>query len=143
MKAVKTRIDGIDLLIQTLNEPVELASQEPVLVAGRATEPTSRLSTTSPERQTSPTGIKEEFAKSYDSIRTVIAGIARDIGGGLAGIASTVRPREVEMEFNIAFETGTNMWVVTGKGEVGLKVTLKWDLAATPSVVVSGAGAND
>jgi len=111
MKAIKETIGNTTILIQAIEEDLDIIGET---ASGRATE---------------LTGVEDQLKEAYSKTKLVINAIAEDIGAHLKKIRSSVRPDEVEMEFSIGISAQAGpIWILSGKGETGLKVTMTWEL---------------
>lgn len=111
METVRTSIGDTEVLIAAIDENVEILGAPP---GGRATR---------------TTGITDDLRHAYEKAKTVIAEIASDIGKQMHDVAATSRPAELELEFDLGFSAQAGAWVITGKGECALKVTMTWKFA--------------
>ncbi|HKQ52331.1 MAG TPA: CU044_2847 family protein [Pyrinomonadaceae bacterium] len=111
MKVIKETIGGAEIFIQTLDDGL--------VVLGDAQQ----------GRATQVTGIQDGLKEAYQRARAVIKEIAQDMGAELKNIAGLACPNEVEMEFSLGISTeGKVVWLVSGKGEFGMKVKMSWKL---------------
>lgn len=78
-------------------------------------------------RRTGTTSIQGQIENVYARAKSVIRSIAADVGQDLTAIAGTARPASVEVEFNMGFSAQVDSWVLMGKGDVVLKVRIKWE----------------
>jgi Trypsin-co-occurring domain 1 len=111
MKAIITEIGNTKVLVEAQQEIVEL------------------IGTDTDGRRTIPTGISADMSDAYRRAKDTLKQMATDFGNDFTQIASAVRPKSLEVEFNLALSAETGMWIVTTKGECALKITLCWELA--------------
>jgi Trypsin-co-occurring domain 1 len=117
MKVLKERIGSSNVYIQALDDGL--------VVIGEA----------SPGRATQVTGIEDDIESAYSKIRSTIKSLAEDMGTELRDIAHRTRPDKVELEFSLGISAeGKVVWVVSGKTEFGLKVTMSWDFSDNESL---------
>lgn len=111
MKVISDRIGNTNVYIQTLQDPLVVVGDAG---GGRATQLTS---------------IDEDLRDAYQRLRSLIKELAQDFGTELQNVAELACPNNVEMEFSLGISAeGKLVWLVTGKGEFGLKVKLTWNL---------------
>jgi hypothetical protein len=111
MKAVLAAIGGAEVLIEVLDDEVEV------------------LGAVRPGRATQTTGVTEDLRQAYAKAKLAISEMAKDMGQELRQLAAATRPKQVELEFNMGFSATAGVWVVSGKGDCGLKVKMTWQLA--------------
>ena len=109
MKAVRTRIHETEVLIEATDEKIEILGE---IGSGRATK---------------PTGVTDELLGAYESAKTLIGDIASDMGKRIRELADDTRPSKTALEFSLGFSAEAGVWVVTGKANVGMKVTMTWE----------------
>jgi hypothetical protein len=113
MKAIRETIGSTTMLIQTMDGDVEIVGE------------------TQGGRSTQLTGIEDQLEVAYTNVRSAIKDIAEDIGAELENIRASARPKQVEMEFNMGISAQAGpVWILSGKGEYGLKVKMTWELKA-------------
>lgn len=113
MKVLQEKIGNADVFIQTLDDDL--------IVVGSS----------QPGRATTETSIEDDVRAAYGKVRSVVRDIAADFGSELKNLGGQVSPSQVEMEFSLGLSAeGKIVWLVTGKGEFGLKVNITWNLAA-------------
>ena len=111
MKVLQEKIGNADVYIQTLDDDL--------VVVG----------TTESVRATTPTSLEADVRAAYQKVKSVVRDIAGDFGAELKNIGGAVTPSQVEMEFSLGLSAeGKIVWLVTGKGEFGLKVNITWNL---------------
>lgn len=111
MKAIKETIGNTTIIIQTLEDDLEIIGGDHI---GRDTQLTST---------------EDQLKDAYGKVKAMINVIAEDMGTQLRDIQSRVGPKEVEVEFNIGISAQAGpIWILGGKGEAGLKVTMTWEL---------------
>jgi hypothetical protein len=108
MRTVRTTIGNTEVLIEAIDENVEVLGPP---AGGRATRPTS---------------ITDDLQKAYGKAKAIIAEIAEDISKEIHEVSSASRPAELALEFDLGFSAQAGAWVITGKGECALKVTMTW-----------------
>lgn len=108
MQAVRTSIGDTEVLIEAIDENVEVLGAP---AGGRATR---------------TTGITDDLRQAYAKAKTVIAEIADDISKEMQDVSAASRPAELALEFDLGFSVQAGAWVITGKGECALKVTMTW-----------------
>ena len=82
-------------------------------------------------RATQLTGVQDDVKEAYNKAKLMIKSIAQDIGEELESISNRARPKQVEMEFNIGISAQVGpVWILSGKGEYGLKVKMIWELTS-------------
>jgi hypothetical protein len=114
MRVIKERIGGAEVFIQALDEDL--------IVLGDSPES---------GRQTVETSFTVDFRETYQKIRSAVRDVAADFGTELKSIAGNACPSQVEMELSLGLSTeGKIVWLVSGKGEFGLKVNITWDLSS-------------
>lgn len=114
MKVIKEKIGGADVYIQTLDDSLMVVGSEEGV--GRATR---------------PTGIEDDLREGYHKIRSLVRNIAADMGTELMDLASKTRPDKIGVEFSLGISAeGKVVWLVTGKGEFGMKVTMNWEFGS-------------
>jgi hypothetical protein len=112
MKVLKEKIGNAEVYIQTLDDDL--------IIVG----------TTGTERATEKTSLEDDFRSAYQKVKSVVRDIAGDFGTEMKNIGGAVCPSEVEMEFSLGLSAeGKIVWLVSGKGEFGLKVNITWDLS--------------
>ncbi|RME40981.1 MAG: hypothetical protein D6796_16445 [Caldilineae bacterium] len=113
MKVLKETLGNTTLFIETLDDTLEIVGEKET---GRATQ---------------LTGISHPVQAAYQGLKTTIHAIAEDIGSQLAAIRADARPKSVQMEFNLALSAQAGpIWLVSGRGDYGLKVTMTWELTS-------------
>lgn len=118
MKAMRTKVGGVELLI----EVVENAQEEvEILSSTTATPPTFS------ERETVPTGIQDEIRDAYMAAKALIREVAVDFSDNLAQVTGKNTPTRVALEFGLSFSAKASAWVLTGEGGGSLKITMEWN----------------
>jgi hypothetical protein len=113
MKVLQERIGDANVYIQTLDDDLIIVGMSG---SGRATTTTS---------------LEDDVRAAYQKVKSVVRDIAGDFGKELKNLGGQVCPSQVEMEFSLGLSAeGKIVWLVTGKGEFGLKVNITWNLAA-------------
>ena len=110
MKTVKETIGNTSVLIQTMDEELEVinADQEgPDIV---------------------DTGIEEEMKEAYAKAKSVIKGLAEDMGNELGNIQRDARPKQMEIEFNLGLSAQAGVWILGAKTDYALKVKMTWEI---------------
>lgn len=113
MQTVSTSIGGTEVLIEALGDDVEI------------------LGAPRPARATQTTGITDDMRQAYAKAKAVIAEIANDVGEDMHRVAAACRPAQLVLEFDLAFSAKAGTWIITGKGECALKVTMTWDFGGS------------
>jgi hypothetical protein len=108
MKAVKTDIGEMTVMIETMSEPIEVVGD-----AG-------------PGRRTVETGLASDLRDAYTGAKEVIAKMTTDLGDQMNSLPSISAPTSFELQFGMALSTEGRFWVVSGKGDCTLKVKLTW-----------------
>lgn len=112
MRAVSTTIGDTEVLIEALEDELEILG---AVRGGRATQTTGV--------------VEDELRHAYEKAKSTIKEMAQDIGQELRQLTTTARPKQVELEFNMGFSASAGVWVVSGKGDCGLKVKMTWQFA--------------
>lgn len=110
MQVVRTNIGETDIFIELLDDTLEVVGEEQY------------------GRQTDTTSVSESLYQVYSTAKSVIRTIADDIGKEMNTIDPSSRPKQVEMEFNMSLSGGTNVWILSGKANSGLKIKMTWEL---------------
>lgn len=111
MEVIKDRIGNTDVYIQTFDDPLVVVGESG---AGRATQPTS---------------IEDDLREGYLRVKSLIKELAEDFGTELLSVANDACPNSLEMELSLGLSAeGKVVWLVSGKGEFGMKVKLTWNL---------------
>jgi hypothetical protein len=111
LKVIEENLGNTTIVIQTVDEPLEVFED-----GGRATH---------------LTGIRSSIENGYTKIKSLIKEIATDIGDELHTIESSSRPKQVEMEFQIALSAQIGpVLILSGKGDCAMKVKMTWDLTS-------------
>ena len=112
MKVIKENIGGVSVLIETIDEELLVVGEKQGV------------------RATQQTGLSDDVKAAYTKAKSIIKNIAEDIGKELESIQEMARPKQVEMEFNIGISAQAGpVWILTSKGDYGLKVKMTWDLS--------------
>lgn len=111
MRAIRTKIGTADILVETIDDPLEVIGQ------------------TGSERLTETTGVVDQLKDAYGKAKTTIKEIAQDVGQDLVHLGGDNRPEKVELEFGLGLSAGAGVWIITAKGESVLKVKMTWGLA--------------
>ncbi len=82
------------------------------------------------------TSISDQIQSAYDEIKNVVSQIAIDVGSNMADIGETMKPNQLEMEFNVGIcaeaKVGVDKIVVIGLGATGeyvFKIKMAWDFS--------------
>ena len=111
MQAIRETVGNATILIQTMDDDLRIIGE------------------TQDIRSTDLTGIEDQMKVAYTRVKSFIKEIAEDIGTELKDIRTSARPKQVEMEFNMGISAQAGpIWILSGKGEYGLKVKMVWEL---------------
>lgn len=114
MKVIKEKIGDADILIAVSDTAIEVLNEN-IDANGRNTLPTSIESS----------DVSDAYMKLKDTIRN----IAKDFGENITNFESVHKPKEIGLEFNMVLSaTAGPMWIISATGEVGIKVSIKWEL---------------
>ena len=115
MEVIKDRIGNTEVYIQTFDDQVVVVGEAGAAAgAGRATQPTS---------------IEDDVRQGYLRVKSLIKELAEDFGTELLTVANDACPNSLEMELSLGLSAeGKVVWLVSGKGEFGMKVKLTWNL---------------
>ncbi len=110
MKVIKETINNEDFFIQVTSNQVDIINDNtgPSIV---------------------DTSIEEQAKKIYSKTKSLIKEIAMDIGEELRSIPDSNKPKQVEMEFNVAISADINAPILfSSSGECGFTITITWTL---------------
>jgi|SRR5580704_11642607 hypothetical protein len=108
MQAVRTSIGGTEVLIESMDNEVEVLGGPPG------------------ERATQTTSLADDLRRSYAQAKAVIREIAADVGDEVHKVTAAARPAEVQLEFDLGFSAQLGAWIIAGKGDCALRVTMTW-----------------
>jgi hypothetical protein len=110
LKVIKDSLGDTEITIQPISESLEVLGE-----GGRATQ---------------LTGLRDDVKNGYSKIKCLIREVATDIGSELHAVESLSRPKQVEVEFQIAMSAQIGPVVILGgKGDSTMKVKMIWDLS--------------
>jgi hypothetical protein len=109
MKAVKETVGKTSVLIQTMDEKLEV------------------IGATQKGPDIVDTGIEEDVKEAYAKAKAVMRAIAEDLGAELGNIRTDVRPKQMEIEFNMGLSAEANAWIIGVKNDCALKVKMTWE----------------
>jgi hypothetical protein len=106
MLVARTSVGKQAILIETIEQDVEI-------VGGAG------------ERQTEPTAIEDTLGEAYERVKDIIKTMATDFAENLK--AAVAAGQKIELEFSLGLSASSGLWVVSGKGEAGIKVKIVWE----------------
>ncbi len=116
MKAILETIGNTKVLIQAFDQQIDTVGS----------------SDSSPLDES---GLSDDIISAYGEIKTALREIATDMGKEFGAMEKSLRPHQLEMEFNVGIavegKAGIEKIVVIGlggKGEYSCKVKMIWDL---------------
>src|SRR5580698_4324136 len=101
MLVARTKAGQSTILIETIEEPIEMAGQEE-------------------DRQTEETGIEDRLKDAYSRLRTIVTAMADDFRDAAEKISGA--GKKLELEYSLGLSASSGLWVISGKGECGVKV---------------------
>lgn len=107
MSYVKTTIDGMEVLIATNDELINVEEESFREDADNAI-----------------TKMKELSGKAFSDAKLIIESIAKEYSNSLRNIDR--QPDEMELEFNMSFSINNNLWVLGSESNVAFKVKYIW-----------------
>ena len=110
MQAITTMAGDMEVLLEVVDDHIEIEGD------GRT------------GRQTRTTGIEDRVLDAMAMAKKVVKNIASEFGEGLLDLDLAIRPKLLEMEFNMGFSLEAGKWLVCGKSDFGIKVKLSWGL---------------
>ena len=113
MRVIQEEIGDTKVLIQAIEDELEIVGGE-------------RQAT----RATQTTGIDDSVKKTYQTLKSTITGIAKDISTDMRRIGAEDRPESLEIEFNVGVSAEAGPIFLVGGGNTGFKVKMMWDFEA-------------